>query len=125
MHCSVLDVKGATPLRKMDSSFLRSHQLPTVPELGTGAHGHPSHSMADFVQALCRQPQHSQWSCKQYLLKKKRCLKPSTVVHTCNLSTRKMEAGDSGIQSQPQVRSEFDASLDYMRLCLKKRLKRN
>lgn len=72
MRCSVLDVTGTTPVRKMDSSFLRSHQRPTVPELGTGAHGHPSHSMADLVQALCRQPQHSQWSCKQYLLKKKK-----------------------------------------------------
>lgn len=35
------------------------------------------------------------------------------VAHTCNLSTGKPEAGGSQVQSQPELHSEFEASLDF------------
>lgn len=35
--------------------------------------------------------------------------------------TQEVEAGDSEAQGHPQPYSEFEASLDYARLCLKKK----
>jgi hypothetical protein len=47
------------------------------------------------------------------------------VVHTCNPSTWKSEAGGSWIQVQPGLHSEFKGSLDsIVRSCVKKNKKR-
>ena len=41
------------------------------------------------------------------------------MVHICHPSTWEMEAGGSGVQGHPWLHSEFEASLGYMRPCLK------
>lgn len=41
-------------------------------------------------------------------------------VHTCNASTWKVEAGKANVQGCPQLHNELEASLGYMRSCLKK-----
>lgn len=43
------------------------------------------------------------------------------VLHACNPSTVVQKAGISGVQSHPELYSNFEASLDYMRLSLKKK----
>lgn len=40
--------------------------------------------------------------------------------HACNPSTSKAEAGRSGVQNHPWLQSDFEASLDYMKYCIKK-----
>lgn len=42
------------------------------------------------------------------------------VVHTRNLITQKVEAGESDVQDQPRLHIKFKASLGYMRPCPKK-----
>lgn len=42
-------------------------------------------------------------------------LKLDMVVHACNLSTREVETGGSGVQGQLQLRRKFKASLGYVR----------
>lgn len=37
------------------------------------------------------------------------------MAHACNLSPGEVEAGGSGVQSQPQLHSESEVSLDSMR----------
>lgn len=37
------------------------------------------------------------------------------VMHTCILSAQVVEAGGSEVQSHPQLHSEFEVSLPYMR----------
>lgn len=39
------------------------------------------------------------------------------MTHTYNPSTCKVEAGGSGVQSQPWIHNTLEASLDYMKLC--------
>lgn len=39
------------------------------------------------------------------------------MTHTCNPSTCEVEAGGSGVQSQPWIHNTLEASLDYMKLC--------
>lgn len=41
------------------------------------------------------------------------------VVHVCNPGTQEVDARESGVQSQPQLHSNFMASLGYSRPCLK------
>lgn len=43
------------------------------------------------------------------------------MAHTWNLSTG--EEGESEVQSHPWLGNEFEASLDYLRLCLKAKAK--
>lgn len=43
----------------------------------------------------------------------------SLAAHTWHPSTGKVGAGGPGIQSHLHLHSKFQASLDYMRLCLK------
>lgn len=44
------------------------------------------------------------------------------MVQTFNLSSLEAEAGESGIQSPPWLHSNFNASLGYMKPCLKKKI---
>lgn len=39
------------------------------------------------------------------------------MTHTCNPSSCEVEAGGSGVQSQPWIHNTLEASLDYMKLC--------
>lgn len=41
--------------------------------------------------------------------------KPSVAVHTCNPSMWKVEAAGSEVLGYPQLHTEFEVSLDYMR----------
>lgn len=43
------------------------------------------------------------------------------MVRACNSSTWEVEVGESWVPSHRQLRNEFQASLDYMRLCFKQR----
>lgn len=44
-----------------------------------------------------------------------------TMTHACNPRTQeKEEAGESGVQYQPQLHRELDVSLGFMRLCVEK-----
>lgn len=45
----------------------------------------------------------------------------SSVPHACSPSTREEEAGESGVQGQPQLHMELEVNLGYMRLGLKNR----
>lgn len=40
--------------------------------------------------------------------------KPGVLIHAHNLSTRWVEAGESGLQSYPQLHTKFEAGLCYM-----------
>lgn len=47
-----------------------------------------------------------------------RLYKLGVVLYTCNPSTLELEVGESRVQGYPWLHSEWEASLDYMRLCL-------
>lgn len=51
--------------------------------------------------------------------------KYAMVVHPSDPSTGEVEAGRSGVQGQSQLRSEFEANVDYVRPCLKNKRKKN
>jgi hypothetical protein len=42
------------------------------------------------------------------------------VAHACNSSTLKGNAEKSEVQHQPQLHTEFESSMDYLRPCVKK-----
>lgn len=44
--------------------------------------------------------------------------KLDVIVHVCNLSTQKVEAGGSRVQGHFQLHSELEDSLGYLRPCL-------
>lgn len=44
---------------------------------------------------------------------------PGLVVHTCNSKTQELEAGESEIQEHIELHNESEASLGYMKPCLK------
>lgn len=45
--------------------------------------------------------------------------KPDVVANTCNSSTGKVKAGDSGVHNHPQLHGEFKVCLSYLRPCVK------
>jgi hypothetical protein len=49
---SVVDLPGATPLKKIDSPLSGSYQLSIVPQLGVGVHLCRSADCFDLVQVL-------------------------------------------------------------------------
>jgi hypothetical protein len=52
-------------------------------------------------------------------------LKKPDVIHSCNPSIQEMERGESEIQGQLLLHSKFEASLGYMKPCLKRNKQTN